>query len=59
MALSLRAQSWHGRALVPQGFAMSAPSPADKRRTFQALHQSGCFMMLAHSAEIIARRPKP
>jgi 2-methylisocitrate lyase-like PEP mutase family enzyme len=46
MALFLLAQSWHGRSrFKPWKAPMPSPSIADKRRTFRALHQSGCFVI--------------
>jgi 2-methylisocitrate lyase-like PEP mutase family enzyme len=46
MALSSRAQTWHGRArFFPRDYSMANSSTTDKRYTFRALHQSGCFVI--------------
>jgi 2-methylisocitrate lyase-like PEP mutase family enzyme len=47
MALFWRAQTWHRPAprRIRQDRLCANPSTADKRRTFRALHDSGCFVI--------------
>ena len=46
IALFRRLQTWHRRSHCRTGdLSMSNPSIADRRRTFRALHERGCFVI--------------